>query len=276
MRETRDAQLVVNHECHAHTPPRAGRGTLQSAVLAHSTCRPAQMAKRVRPSPPVPTPESAKAASRVAGGRARRPPQQARGQRRVAAILDAADALVAEGGVAAATMQAVAARARTSAGSLYHFFPDREALLDALADRYAGELRAIYDGAVPTDAAARPSADFVEQLVRPFVAFVVRRPAYLAVARATGRAAERGRMESALDAALAARIAAALAARAPGVAPAVWARKAAAAVAMADGVLTAALAAAHAQPVAVLVEELVEALGLYLGSARGADLTGEG
>jgi AcrR family transcriptional regulator len=69
-----------------------------------------------------------------------RRPQQERGERRVEAILDAAAALIAEGGVERLTVQALAQRARTSKGSLYHFFPDLRSVLCALADRHTAAL----------------------------------------------------------------------------------------------------------------------------------------
>lgn len=59
------------------------------------------------------------------------------------AILDAADAVFLEMGFANATTNHVAARAGTSIGSLYRFFPDKDALLVALAERYGERLRAI-------------------------------------------------------------------------------------------------------------------------------------
>ena len=64
------------------------------------------------------------------------PPLQARGHRRVDLLLDAAAAVVAEVGVEAATTNAIAARAKTSVGSLYQFFPDKDALVWALGQRF--------------------------------------------------------------------------------------------------------------------------------------------
>jgi AcrR family transcriptional regulator len=66
-----------------------------------------------------------------------RRPRQRRGEQRVEAILDAAAALITEHGADGLTVQALADRARTSKGSLYHFFPDLPAVLCALADRHA-------------------------------------------------------------------------------------------------------------------------------------------
>src|SRR6185369_14096948 len=68
--------------------------------------------------------------------RLRRAPQQARGQRRVSKILDAADQIFAETGYEEATTNAIAIRANTSIGSLYQFFPNKHAILNALANRY--------------------------------------------------------------------------------------------------------------------------------------------
>lgn len=68
-----------------------------------------------------------------------RTPQQERSRRRVAALLDAAAAEFAEHGFTAATTTGVAARAGVPIGSLYQWFPDKEALLYGLADRHLAE-----------------------------------------------------------------------------------------------------------------------------------------
>ncbi|MEM5422314.1 TetR/AcrR family transcriptional regulator [Paraburkholderia ferrariae] len=64
-------------------------------------------------------------------------PKRERGRQRVAAILDAAVAVFTEKGYDAATMTEIAARASTAIGSLYRFFPTKEALAEALLLRYA-------------------------------------------------------------------------------------------------------------------------------------------
>jgi AcrR family transcriptional regulator len=51
----------------------------------------------------------------------------------VAAILDAAAEILAEGGYAALTTNHLAERAGVSIGSLYHYFPNKEAIIAALA-----------------------------------------------------------------------------------------------------------------------------------------------
>lgn len=52
-----------------------------------------------------------------------REPQQERGRQRVQTILDSAAAIVAQDGLAALSMQRLAKHAKTSIGSMYHFFP---------------------------------------------------------------------------------------------------------------------------------------------------------
>jgi AcrR family transcriptional regulator len=66
-----------------------------------------------------------------------REPKRERGKQRVAALLDAAAAVFAEKGYEAATMTEIAERAGAAIGSLYQFFPSKEALAEALFDRFA-------------------------------------------------------------------------------------------------------------------------------------------
>ena len=64
-------------------------------------------------------------------------PQRARGKLRVASLMEAAAAVIAEKGFEAATMAEIAARAGAQIGSLYRFFPNKEVLADALIQRYS-------------------------------------------------------------------------------------------------------------------------------------------
>jgi len=73
----------------------------------------------------------------------RRQPKQARSQRRVDRLLSAAAQSFEELGYAATTTNAIAARAGVSIGSLYQFFPNKEAILDALVERYLDELQRV-------------------------------------------------------------------------------------------------------------------------------------
>ena len=94
----------------------------------------------------------------------RRTPQSARGEQRISKILDAADSLFAEVGYEATTTNAIAARANTSIGSLYQFFPNKEAILADLAARYQAQMLIIFDQA-QAEATSRSLEDFIDHLV---------------------------------------------------------------------------------------------------------------
>jgi AcrR family transcriptional regulator len=72
----------------------------------------------------------------------RRAPAQERSRRTVRRILEAAESLVAEGGVEAATTRAIAERAGVAVPSLYRFFADRDEVLDALVRQGVADLDA--------------------------------------------------------------------------------------------------------------------------------------
>ncbi|OUC94274.1 TetR/AcrR family transcriptional regulator [Streptosporangium minutum] len=69
------------------------------------------------------------------GSSVRRSPVQQRSVERVNQMLDAAAALLDEGGYDALSTRAVAARAEVPVGSIYRFFRDKRGLADALAQR---------------------------------------------------------------------------------------------------------------------------------------------
>jgi AcrR family transcriptional regulator len=58
----------------------------------------------------------------------------------VASLLDAAGRVFGELGYHAANTNAIAAEAKVSPATLYQFFPNKEAIADALVTRYATDL----------------------------------------------------------------------------------------------------------------------------------------
>jgi len=74
--------------------------------------------------------------------RVARQPKRQRGRLRVAALLQAGAAVFEERGYGATTMAEVASRAQSPIGSLYRFFPRKEALADALLERFGHTLDA--------------------------------------------------------------------------------------------------------------------------------------
>ncbi len=73
----------------------------------------------------------------------RKRPRQARAQETVAAILQAAAALIAEVGFAEATTNKIASRAGVSVGSLYQYFPNKSAILVSLLEQHIREVQPI-------------------------------------------------------------------------------------------------------------------------------------
>jgi AcrR family transcriptional regulator len=113
-----------------------------------------------------------------AGASPAKSPQRARGHARVAALLEAASLEFAEKGYDGATMTAIAARAGSSIGSLYQFFPTKEqiaaALLESYLNMHAETFRKLRDAASTLDFAARKPADeSVPDVPHDHPAFVV-------------------------------------------------------------------------------------------------------
>ena len=95
----------------------------------------------------------------------RKPPKQARAQATIEALLTATAAVLTEHGYDHATTNAIEKRAGVSIGSLYQYFPHKEALVAALCERHLGEMTALLIGEV---AAMRglPLAEATRALVR--------------------------------------------------------------------------------------------------------------
>jgi AcrR family transcriptional regulator len=102
-------------------------------------------------------------------GERRRMPKQARSQQRVNQILDAAAAEFAAVGIEHATTNAIAARAGVPIGSLYQFFPHKEAIIEALVARYLAGLRAVFDSTLSAD--SLPVEVVIEQMLAGLARF---------------------------------------------------------------------------------------------------------
>jgi AcrR family transcriptional regulator len=81
----------------------------------------------------------------------RHEPVQARAALRIEALLDAAAAVVVEHGIEHLTTALVAERAGASIGTVYRYFPDRVAVLVALAERNLERLRLALERVLMTE-----------------------------------------------------------------------------------------------------------------------------
>jgi len=115
----------------------------------------------------------------------RRLPCQKRGLRRVEALLCAAATEIGEVGYDAATMSSIAARAGASIGSLYQFFPNKVAIVQALRSHYCDEFELLW-APLSSEATHLSWKELVIRMVDSTVVFVDRHPAFLALLDAPG------------------------------------------------------------------------------------------
>jgi AcrR family transcriptional regulator len=108
-------------------------------------------------------------------------PQQARSWERFNRILDAAADLFVEVGYESVTTDEIAARANTSVGGLYRFFPDKLAVFHALLDRYFNQLRQLFATLHTAETMQLPLEIYISQLVDGFDQFASENPAFRTV-----------------------------------------------------------------------------------------------
>jgi AcrR family transcriptional regulator len=104
--------------------------------------------------------------------------RQARGERRILQLLDAAADVFATEGYSAATTNGIAAAAGVSPGTLYQFFPNKESMADGLADRYVEALTAAHSKAVDIDLMAVPLDDVIDRMLEPTIEIALAEPGF--------------------------------------------------------------------------------------------------
>lgn len=75
----------------------------------------------------------------------RKTPRQQRSRQMVESLIDATARVLAERGLDATTTNHIAEAAGVSVGSLYQYFPDKDALIEALLKRMVGELTTAFN-----------------------------------------------------------------------------------------------------------------------------------
>jgi len=148
-----------------------------------STAREARAKARAAPKPAAST--AAKGATKTGAAtktaapavRAATAPSRERGRLRVEALLAAAARVFAAKGYAHATMTEVAAEAESSIGSLYQFFPTKDALAHELMRGMMEDLDAAL-GAIHEQAAALSTEALADALSHALVRFRQRHPAF--------------------------------------------------------------------------------------------------
>jgi AcrR family transcriptional regulator len=110
----------------------------------------------------------------------RNAPTQARSRERLQRVLDAADDVLSREGAQAFTTTRVADLADVPIGSIYRFFPDKEAIVEALALRYWSDFEDLVAGIADADE-SKPLADPAAAVLEVLAAGFRTRPGFLAL-----------------------------------------------------------------------------------------------
>jgi AcrR family transcriptional regulator len=107
--------------------------------------------------------------------------RQARGEARIQSLLLAAEIVFARDGYSAATTNEISATAAVSPATLYQFFPNKEAIANALTVEYANQLSSVYDSVDYESCAHVDSYGVVSAVMDPLLNFHKKHPAFLAL-----------------------------------------------------------------------------------------------
>jgi AcrR family transcriptional regulator len=105
-------------------------------------------------------------------------PRQSRSQQTVDHILNTAAVLFVEVGYDNTTTNAVAERAGISIGALYRYFPDKDALLKSLAERYYRQQHQLSENILVDDLKYLPPALVLDRIIDPILELHCCNPAY--------------------------------------------------------------------------------------------------
>jgi AcrR family transcriptional regulator len=94
----------------------------------------------------------------------RREPKQQRSRQTVEAVLEAVQRVLKRQGAEAVTTNRIAEVAGVSIGSLYQYFPDKQAIFTALHDRHVDEVRHVIERTM-ADCTSAPLEDFTRELM---------------------------------------------------------------------------------------------------------------
>ncbi|MEU9015275.1 TetR/AcrR family transcriptional regulator [Streptomyces sp. NPDC048479] len=127
----------------------------------------------------MPEPTTPEPAATTGGARPRR--RQARGERRIAQLLDAAANVFCTTGYTAASTNAIAREAGVSPGTLYQFFPNKEAIAVELGGRLLQQWRESHGAALTAANLDLPLDQLLDEVLDPLFAFNHENPAFAAL-----------------------------------------------------------------------------------------------
>ncbi|MGW7046010.1 TetR family transcriptional regulator [Streptomyces avermitilis] len=104
--------------------------------------------------------------------------RQARGERRIVQLLEAAASVFCRAGYTGASTNAIAREAGVSPGTLYQFFPNKEAIAVGLSDRLLHDWRESHGQALAAENIGLPLDEMLDAVLDPLIAFNVENPAF--------------------------------------------------------------------------------------------------
>ncbi|MFF5444565.1 TetR/AcrR family transcriptional regulator [Streptomyces sp. NPDC012888] len=114
------------------------------------------------------------------------PRRQARGERRIAQLLEAAAGVFCKSGYAAASTNSIAREAGVSPGTLYQFFPNKEAIAVELGGRLLQRAHEMHGQAFLPENLDRPLPELLDAVLDPLVEFQCENPAFWALMHGSG------------------------------------------------------------------------------------------
>ncbi|WP_327252826.1 TetR/AcrR family transcriptional regulator [Streptomyces sp. NBC_01244] len=127
---------------------------------------------------------AAEAAAAVTEAAPRR--RQARGERRIAQLLTAAAGVFCRTGYAAASTNAIAREAGVSPGTLYQFFPNKEAIAVELGGHLLQRAHEAHGRAFLPENLDRPLPELLDAVLDPVIAFNCENPSFWALMHGSG------------------------------------------------------------------------------------------
>ncbi|MFE9254685.1 TetR/AcrR family transcriptional regulator [Streptomyces sp. NPDC006879] len=112
--------------------------------------------------------------------------RQARGERRVAQLLEAAAGVFCRQGYAAASTNAIAREAGVSPGTLYQFFPNKEAIAAELGEQLLHRANETHGEAFLAENLRLPLPEMLDAVLDPVLAFNCENPAFWALMHGSG------------------------------------------------------------------------------------------
>ncbi|MFB6563695.1 TetR/AcrR family transcriptional regulator [Streptomyces sp. NPDC056400] len=112
--------------------------------------------------------------------------RQARGERRISQLLAAAAGVFCRTGYASASTNAIAREAGVSPGTLYQYFPNKEAIAIELGGQLLQRAHEMHGQAFRPENLRRPLPELLDAVLDPVIAFNCENPAFWALMHGTG------------------------------------------------------------------------------------------